>query len=61
MKKLLIILILFFPKVLMAYECDFDKLVPGKTKKQLEELNKLYKIGVLSEDEFKKAKKKILN
>ena len=29
--------------------------------KQLEELNKLYKIGVLSEDEFKKAKKKILN
>ena len=36
MKKLLIILVLFFPKVLMAYECDFDKLVPGKTKKQLE-------------------------
>ena len=29
--------------------------------KQLEELNKLYKIGVLSEDEFTKAKKKILN
>ena len=36
MKKLLIILVLFIPKVLMAYECDFDKLVPGKTKKQLD-------------------------
>ena len=39
MKKLLIILVLFFPKVLIAYECEFEKLVPGKTKKQLEELN----------------------
>tara|TARA_B100000989_G_C19495956_1_gene452054 strand:+ start:252 stop:1175 length:924 start_codon:yes stop_codon:yes gene_type:complete len=28
---------------------------------QLEQLNELYKSGVLSEDEFKKAKKKILN
>ena len=44
MKKLLIILVLFIPKVLMAYECDFDKLVPGKTKKQLEELN-IYAYG----------------
>ena len=44
MKKLLIILVLFFPKVLMAYECGFDQLVPGKTKKQLEELN-IYAYG----------------
>ena len=44
MKKLLIILVLFFPKVLVAYECEFEKLVPGKTKKQLEELN-IYPYG----------------
>ena len=28
---------------------------------QIQELNELYKSGVLSKDEFEKAKKKILN
>ena len=44
MKKLFIILVLLFPDVLIAYECSFDQLVPGKTKKQLEELN-IYAYG----------------
>ena len=46
-------------------ENEFTKSMPLKKDtdfiNQIEELNELYKSGVLSKEEFEKAKKKILN
>jgi len=58
-------------KIMRKKNCkNIDKInneiskTPSSSKnipEQLEELNKLYKSGVLTEDEFTKAKKKVLN
>ena len=43
---------------------DFDNVISGNDEiitEQIIELNKLYKEGILTKEEFEKAKKKILN
>ena len=58
-------------KVLNKHKLNLDKFNPGKSVirdansneiiDQLQKLNDLYKNGVLTEEEFVKAKKKLLN
>ena len=42
----------------LGYFCPMPIIL---TSKKIKELNKLYKEGVLTKEEFEKAKKKILN
>ena len=49
------------PKITKKKETSEKKVDDDNIVKKLKELNELYKSGVLSKEEFDKAKKKILN
>jgi hypothetical protein len=49
------------PKITKKKEMSEKKVDDDNIVKKLKELNELYKSGVLSKEEFDKAKKKILN